>query len=85
MIEGVVSKLQAAQKGGKSRVCVLERSCRSTSITVRVHTCLCMWYVVYSVCVDVGVFVVLVCIYVCVHICTCVWCALADQEWIGVV
>lgn len=83
MIEGVVSKLQAVQQGGKSRVCVLERSCRSTSITVCVHTCLCMWY---AVCVHVcgcrcvrGVGVHLC---VCAHMHMCVVCtSRSGMDW----
>lgn len=39
LIEGVVSKLQAGQKGGKSRMYVLVRSYRSTSTTVCAHVC----------------------------------------------
>lgn len=62
LIEGLVSKHQAVQKGSKSRVYVLERSCGSASTTVSA----CVY-----VCVDVRVYVcgVSVSVDVSVHVC----------------
>lgn len=52
-------------------VCVLVKSCRSTFTTMCVQMCVCVWRMPLCVCA-------------CTLVCSYGWCALAGQEWIGV-